>query len=127
MNGQQSYLLRTCCYRKRNETLRPMWQPALADPIARGGDIGRLVIRGARSMLAGLPAPRGNLLALRSLLGHFHAPALPLWRRLCPHGGEACVARGHGCENGAVEEVILSAGHELPLIDGAAAFVSRLP
>ena len=51
-SGIGPYGWRNCAYRKRNATLRPMWQPALADPIARGGDIGRLVIRGARLIRA---------------------------------------------------------------------------
>jgi hypothetical protein len=39
--------LRNCAYRKRNGTMRLMGQWALADPIAMGGDIGRVAISAA--------------------------------------------------------------------------------
>ena len=121
MNGQQSYVLRTSCYRKRNETLRPMWRPALADRIASGGDNGHLAIIGRCPIPVGLHPPRRDRLALRPRLGHFHAPALPLRRRLRPGRGDACDAGRHGCHHTAIEEVILAAGVELPLVDGPAA------
>ena len=115
------YGLRNCPYRKRNETLRPMWRPALADRIASGGDNGHLAIIGRCLIPAGLHPPRGDRLSLRSRLGHFHSPALPLWRRLRPRCGDACGAGGHGCHHVAIEEVVFAAGVELPLVDDPAA------
>ena len=98
-----------------------MSQRTLANPMARGGDIGRVVIRGSRFMLAGLLAPRGDRLALRPRLWDFHPLTLPLRRHLSPYGGDSCGARSDGGENSTVEEVILTAGEQLPLVHGAAA------
>ena len=67
------------------------------------------------------PPPRGDRLALRPRLGDFHPLTLPLRRHLSPDGGDPCGARSDGGENSAVEEVILAAGEELPLVYGAAA------
>jgi hypothetical protein len=99
-----------------------MWQPALADLIASGGDNGHVAIPGRRSILAGSHPPRRDRLALRSRLGHFHAPALPLGRRIRSDGGDSRGAGRHAGHHAAVEEVILlGTGEELPLVNGLAA------
>ena len=46
---------------------------------------------------------------------------MPLRRHLSTDGGDPRGARGDGGENSAVEEVILPAGEEFPLVYGAAA------
>ena len=51
-------------------------------------------------------------------IGHFHAPALPLWRRLRAHGGDACGAGGRRRHHAAIEELVCAAGVELQLVDG---------
>ena len=55
-SGIGPYGLRNRQSEKRNGTLRPMGQPALADPIVNGADIGRIAIRAARFIPPALTA-----------------------------------------------------------------------